>query len=169
MRIGLTLAAWSVLVGCATAPPPPTAAPVAEESLGLSINSWGKPLFDWTVSASGDAVYTYARPTIPAKFFDYDLVTKRFRVAAADLQRLRALLSPARRYLGGTIPCEPVMTDAAYGRILWGERSVSYNLGCASKETRPVHDGLGAAQDLMERLARDAPEAEVKPVREPAG
>src|SRR4051795_13450254 len=80
MQIGLMVAALGVLAGCAAASPPPAAVPVAEESFGLSINSWGKPLFDWSVSASGDAIYTYARSATPAKFFDYDLVTKRFRV-----------------------------------------------------------------------------------------
>jgi hypothetical protein len=61
------------------------------------------------------------------------------------------------------------MTDAPYGRIGWGAESVSYNLGCTSKAAAPVHDGLGAAQDLMGKLAEKAPVAEVKPVREPAG
>src|SRR3954452_7698877 len=124
MRAGLAIAAMALLGACAAASPPPAAAPVGGESLSLTINSWGKPLFDWTVSPSGDAVYTYAQAATPAKFFDYDLV-KRFRVAPADLQRLSALLAPGRRYAGGTIPCKPVMTDAAYGRIGWGEASVS--------------------------------------------
>src|SRR4051794_36625404 len=102
MRTGVGMAATALLGACPAASPPPAAAPIAEESVSLTINSWGKPLFDWTVSPSGDAVYTYAQAVTPAKFFNYDLVTKHFRVAPADLQRLRALLAPGRRYAGGT-------------------------------------------------------------------
>jgi hypothetical protein len=155
----------AVLAGFAGAAAPPE----RQEGFALSINSWGKPLFDWRVSASGEAVYTYARDSGRHSFSDYDLVTKRFRVPATQMRRLRALLAPGRSYAGRTLPCRDEITDMPYGRIAWNDALLSYNLGCRSAEARPVYEGLEAAQDLMEALAKKAPVAEVKPVRQPTG
>jgi hypothetical protein len=164
MRVGLTVAI-TVLAGLAAAAAPPG----RQERLALSINSWGKPLYDWRVSVSGEAVYTYARDAGRHNFSDYDLVTKRFRVPAPQLRRLRALLAPGRSYAGRTLPCGDEITDMPYGRIAWNDAFLSYNLGCRSAEARPVYEGLEAAQDLIEALAKKAPVAEVKPVRQPTG
>src|SRR3954465_11288021 len=80
MRAGLAIAAMDLVGACAAASPPPAAAPVGGEGPPLPPNSGGKALDGWTVSPSGDAVYTYSRAAAPARFFDYDLVTKRFRL-----------------------------------------------------------------------------------------
>lgn len=145
------------MTALAALPLSPAQAAPSPDGLSLEISSWGKPIFDWTVSRSGLARYTASEKTPSGNFRDYDLVTRSFRVSAADYRRIEALLKPGRRYAGGRIPCERAITDMPYGRIGWTEqgrtRETSFDLGCRSREAAPVHGGLQAAQDLMERLA----------------
>jgi hypothetical protein len=98
-------------------------------------------------------------------FRDYDLVTRRFRLGRAELARLRRLLAPGRRYAGTELPCRNQISDMPYGRIAWGSAELRYDLGCLSPATNPVHRGIEAARELMERLAAKAPVASVEPVR----
>ncbi|MFL6856570.1 MAG: hypothetical protein ACJ8EB_01535 [Allosphingosinicella sp.] len=170
MRLGEAVLAVAVAVavgmGLAATAAAGQPAPGAGESLALSASSWGKPLFDWRVSADGEAVYRSSVKVPGGAFRDYDLVTRRFRLGRAELARLRRLLAPGRRYAGTELPCRgDMISDMPYGRIAWGSAELKYDLGCRSPETKPVHRGLEAARELMERLAAKAPVASVEPVR----
>jgi hypothetical protein len=151
---------------------PAQAAP-SPEKLSFKISSWGKPLFEWTVSRSGLARYTASEKTASGNFHEYDLVTRSFRISEADYHRIETLLKPGRRYAGGQIPCERRITDMPYGRVGWTEqgrtRETRFDLGCLSKEAIPVHRGLEAAQDLMERIAGQGRVIERREVRGPSG
>ena len=165
MRLGKMALALTLAATAAAGRP----AAGAGESLALTVSSWGKPLFDWRVSADGAAVYRYSRAVAGGGFRDYDLVTKRFRLGRGDLAKLRALLAPGRRYAGSELSCTSRITDQPYGRIAWGSAELRYDLGCRSPESRPVYAGLEAAQDLIEKRAARAPVGSVEPVREPRG
>jgi hypothetical protein len=151
----------------------PAAAAPAAESLSLKVSSWGKPLFDWTVSRSSLSFYTASKDAPSGNFREYDLVTRGFRISKADYRRIEALLAPGRRYAGGKLPCGERATDFPYGSIAWKEggrtRELRFDLGCRSLEAARVHQGLKKAQDLVERLAAKAPIVDVREVREPRG
>jgi hypothetical protein len=169
MRLGRAVLAMALGAGLAATAAAGKPAPRTGESLALTMSSWGKPLFDWQVSADGAAVYRYSAKVPGGGFRDYDLVTKKFRLGRADLAKLRKLLAPGRRYAGTELPCRDRITDMPYGRIAWGSAELRYDLGCRSPATQPVHEGLEVAQVLMERLAAKAPVASVESVREPRG
>lgn len=151
------------LGGCATLPAAP---PAPAEPVGLTIKSWGKPLFEWTLTPAGEGVFTYADSGPTKQFNDYVLKTKRISVGRDGYARIAALLAPARRYAGGKLPCERSITDMPYGAIRWGEGAgldVAYDLGCHSKATKPVHQGLTRAQDLMQSWADAVPAVDAAP------
>lgn len=160
------LLAMFALSGCATLPPPSSTASASAEPVGLTIKSWGKPLFDWTLAPDGTGVYTYADEGPTKAFRDYVLKTKRISVGRDGYVRLAALLAPARRYAGAELPCQRTITDMPYGTISWGptpDLQVKYDLGCQSPETKPVHEGLVRAQDLMKSWADTAAIVETRP------
>ena len=162
---GLAMAALgALLVSPAQAAPSP-------DSLSLKASSWGKPLFDWTVSRSGLSSYSASRDAPSGNFRDYDLVTRAFRISRSDYRRLEALLAPGRRHAGTDMKCDARVTDLPYGRIAWKEggrtTELRFDLGCRSAETIRVHAAVEAAQDLVERLAAGAPIVDLRQVREP--
>ncbi|WP_422055940.1 hypothetical protein [Sphingomonas sp.] len=160
------LLAMFAFSGCATLPPPSSAASAPAEPVGLTIKSWGKPLFDWTLAPDGTGIYTYADEGPTKAFRDYVVKTKRISVGRDGYARLAALLAPARRYAGAELPCQRTITDMPYGTISWGptaDLQVKFDLGCQSSETKPVHEGLVRAQDLMKSWADTAAVVETRP------
>jgi hypothetical protein len=159
--IWTAMAGALALSGCAAATidgPPP-------EPLGLTVNSWGKPLFEWTINPDGSGTYTYADDTGAKDFRDYKRITKRLAVGTEGHAQIAALLAPARRYAGAGLPCERSITDMPYGEIRFGApppRTVKYDLGCRSGATGPVHAGLTKAQDRMIEWAKGAPVIETR-------
>ncbi|WP_294076617.1 hypothetical protein [Sphingomonas sp.] len=155
----------AALLGCAPAPGP-AAGTGPGETVGLTIKSWGKPLFAWTLTPQGEGVFTYADEGATKDFRDYVLKTKRISAGRAGYAQVAKLLSPGRRYAGEKLPCERRITDMPYGVISWGAEpamQVKYDLGCQSAATTPVYDGMKRAQDLMKGWADKEPVAETRP------
>ena len=138
----------------------------AEEQLG-------KPLSDWTIHRSGEGRYSFSRDVAGGSFRDYDLVTKRFALSAADFAKVEALLAGARPYTESGLPCRMEISDGIYGRIAWGEndvvREVKFNFGCLSEAVNPIYRKLYDANEHVKALAEAGEVVEVKEVREPRG
>jgi hypothetical protein len=168
------MALWMIAAAALAPTLVPPAAPGATatataEPLAMTVNSWGKPLLNIALAPDGAVTVTSARDVPGGKFGDYDLVTQRFRVDAAELAEVRRLLAPARPWAGRQLPCKSVITDLPYGIIRWGAAELVYNGGCVGDEGKMVVDALNAAVNLLRRRGASAPVAGVKAVREPRG
>jgi hypothetical protein len=162
------------LAGCMAERPETGIAPAtALQSISVQTNSWGKPITDWTIGRDGQGRYTFSRDVPGGGFRDYDLVTKRFAVGAADFARVEALLAGARVYAGGEIPCTLQISDGLYGRIAWSEGgeplAVPFNVGCLSPTASAIYARLFDAREHVKSLADGGETIEVKQVREPRG
>ena len=175
MRKPLMLAlAGAALAGCSTHRPEPAGArDFTLRSLSVETNSWGKPVTNWTIGRDGVCRYSFSRDVPGGGFRDYDLVTRRFAVSAANFAKVEGLLAGARSYAGAEIPCTLQITDGLYGRIGWSDgsapRTVAFNVGCLSPTAETIYRRLRDAQDLVKSLADAGETIEVEEVREPRG
>jgi hypothetical protein len=174
VRFGAPLLACAALAACSTDRPAAGAAPVsALRSISVETNSWGKPITDWTIGRDGNGRYTFSRDVPGGRFRDYDLVTRRFAVGAADFAKVEALLAGARAYAGGAIPCTLQISDGLYGRIAWSEGGealgVPFNVGCLSPTANAIYRQLHDAREHVKTMAEAGETIEVKQVREPRG
>jgi hypothetical protein len=64
-------------------------------SLSVETNSWGKPVPNWTIGRDGEGRYSFSRDVPGGGFRDYDLVTRRFAVSAANFAKVEGLLAEA--------------------------------------------------------------------------
>jgi hypothetical protein len=161
----IALVATVLLAGCAASAAGGTDDAPVREPVSLTIKSWGKPLFDWTLNPDGTGRYTYSDNEGSTGFHDYRLVTKSISVGPEGHAQIAALLAPGRRFAGGEMPCERRITDMPYGQIGWGDApaaTVKFDLGCRSAQADPVLEGLQKAQDAMMAWAKDAPVIETR-------
>ena len=169
----LTLAV-AALAGCSAHRPESAGARAStSRSLSVETNSWGKPVTNWTIGADGEGRYSFSRDVPGGGFRDYDLVTMRFAVSAANFAKVEGLLAEARPFAGAQIPCTLRITDGLYGRIGWNDGAapltVPFNVGCLSPTAEAIYHRLRDAQDLVKALADAGETVEVQEVREPRG
>jgi hypothetical protein len=133
----------AALMACLTAPP---AAAQSPESMTLVWKSWGNRLVEWTLPRGGEG-----------RYIDRAGETTVFPVTADQFDRFRALFAP---YEGVAFHCERVITDGAYGSVVWSRRgvadqSLSFDNGCTSGDADDLFRRLEQAEDLLTGL-RDA-------------
>jgi hypothetical protein len=159
-----TLAAAVALTGCATpslqTQPPPVAAATPADQVHVTINSWGRPVFDWTLNADGSGVYK-ASHRGSKSFTDYVVETRRLDPAAGRFDQVTALLKMAEAYGGKTLPCKLEITDMPYGTVSWRRegvvRELPIQVGCTSPQADAVYEQIRAADTLAAGWAKDAP------------
>lgn len=124
---------------------PPPALP-APERMTLVWRSWGNRLVEWTLPRGGEGQYVRR---------DEPPVT--FPVSEDQFDAFRALFAP---YEGVRFECRRVMTDGAYGSVIWSQsgredQTLNFDAGCLSGDAGDVFERLERAEVMLNGL-RDA-------------
>lgn len=117
----------------------------------FEMNSWGKPVGSWMVTADGSGSWTESQQG--ASFNDYTLIVHEMTADKAHYDALAAILKrlpiPAPVIEG----CKTFMTDAPYGRIRIARGATTielyYNAGCNDPPYAAYLDVLKAADSLV--------------------
>lgn len=153
------LAAACLSLGAAAAPGP--------DAVSFEINTWGKLIDSWTISADGSGQLTTAEQKPGGQFGDDTIYVQTLAPDPARYAELTAALRPARAFAGRNVPCGGRAFDLPYGHAVWrhagAERGLDFNTGCSSSQARQVVQSLHAADLLVRKWAADAPKVEQKP------
>jgi hypothetical protein len=124
------------------APSTVTAAAAGPEQASWEILYWGRRVFTWRVSASGEGE---ARGVagLQGSVEDPNATVQHFRVSSEEFGRLKVMIqSFMSRYAGHEVPCGNYLTDGPYGDISWqsseGVALVRLQFGCQSQEARDL-------------------------------
>lgn len=117
----------------------------------FELNSWGKPVVSWIVTADGSGSWSETKDG--ASFSDYSVVVHEIAADKAHHEALAALLKRLPFPAPVTEGCKNFMTDAPYGRIrlTHGATTVelAYNAGCMDAPYVAYLDVLKAAESLV--------------------
>lgn len=121
---------------------PPPALP-APDRMTLVWRSWGNRLVEWIIPRGGDAV-----------FIDGEEPPVTFPVSEAEFDAFRALFAP---YEGAKFECEVVVTDGAYGSVIWSQaghadQALDFNAGCLTGDAADVFERLDRASTMLNGL-----------------
>lgn len=124
----------------------PASAQDAPASMTLIWKSWGNRLTEWTIPRGGEG-----------RYINREGETVAFPVSVEQFDRFRALFAP---YEGVAFRCERVITDGAYGSVIWSrpgqaDQSLNFDAGCTSGDANDVFQRLEQAETLLAGL-RDA-------------
>ncbi|GAA0638744.1 hypothetical protein [Brevundimonas lenta] len=105
--------------------------------------SWGNRLVEWTIPRGGEAAYV-----------NRDAPPVTFSVSAAEFDRFRDLFRP---WEGVRFECERVITDGAYGSVVWSQpghedQSLNFDAGCVTGDAADVFERLERAEKMLEAL-----------------
>lgn len=119
----------------------------APTRMTLVWRSWGNRLVEWTIPRGGDATYV-----------NRDAAPVTFSVSEAEFDRFRELFRP---YEGVRFECRRVITDGAYGSVVWSQpghedQSLNFDAGCVSGDAADVFERLERAEAMLKAL-RDEP------------
>lgn len=124
-------------------PPPGLPAPT---TMTLVWRSWGNRLVEWTIPRGGEG-----------RYIDRSGGVTTFPVSEAQFDEFRALFAP---YEGAKFECERVITDGAYGSVIWSQsghedQSLNFDAGCVTGDAADVFERLERAEAMLAGL-RDA-------------
>lgn len=158
MGIGPTIAVLclGLLSGCATA----AASGVSTASsnaiaIGFQVNSWGNPVYGWTIDASGSATFT-ERPR--GTNLTDPIAARSLTLSAEDFAAVRDIMARAEKLAGKELPCRSRATDLPYGSVTWtrpdGRKDVvRFDYGCApSARSEMLFDQLDQAGAVILRV-----------------
>jgi hypothetical protein len=126
------LLATLLLAGCVSAPPQ---TPRPEyRAIAFAMNSWGRPIDSWDITADGRVRYVEAKSDAGAPFGTYRLEHREFAVGPAGFARIAAIAASLPQPRPTGTGCKQRATDFPYGtlRLDGAEASetLTYDTGC---------------------------------------
>lgn len=128
----------AAVTACLTALP--ATAQDAPAGMTLVWKSWGNRLVEWTLPRGGEG-----------RYINREGETVVFPVTTDQFDRFRALFAP---YEGVPFRCERVITDGAYGSVIWSrpgqaDESLNFDAGCTSGDATDVFQRLEQAEAML--------------------
>ena len=158
-----------LVAGCAVRPLDAQPALAGFEAIGFEINSWGRPIDRWDVSADGTAHYVEAAFDEGADFYTYRLEHREFTLAPTEWARLAALAAQLPQPRPDRADCKQRMTDMPYGtvRVSSGgtEQATAFDVGCRDKRYQAFVEQLRAMDALVAAQAKAHPVIRVEQVK----
>jgi len=138
------------------------------EVISFKLNSWGKPLFSWTISPDGIGFYAESSPIAGKGFYDYHWTVRSIAVGPDGYSKIQRLMTPARALAKGSVECGERMTDLPYGSVSWQSPTAkldgSFDTGCSSAAMRPIISSIQQAHNQVAEWSGKAKITEEKDV-----
>lgn len=153
-RIACALALSFALLGCTTVSSVPTAAE-EDSATGIQVvvTSMDWPREQWWAMADGPAGVSLA---VDAVDVQSAVRSRSGRISLQDFERLRAAMTPLRRFIGADLSCHQHLEDAAIVSVRWLRAdntvadSIFFFTGCVDTlERREVAATLDEADRLF--------------------
>lgn len=159
MRKLAAIATVLALTGCvpkeAAEPASDGAALTANESISLTVNSWGKLISHWQVNADGSGELWRLREGGSMQVYDIE----KFHVKLGEqaMMELVSLTDDIRAATLHGVDCQYSITDMPYGTMTWkevdSEGKYAFNFGCTGDKAGKVYNQIGDATEVVQKKA----------------